>query len=76
MLTLLIIISAAITIYALNQYHKWQLSFYREEVELLELENRLQAERIQELERERGRLHFQLLAHLSEPGQQVNVYRN
>ena len=46
------------------------------EIETLELETRLQAERIEQLEQERARLHWQLLAHLSEPGQEVNVYRN
>lgn len=76
MLIIFLIGATIIIISGLNQYHKWQLGLYREELSNSEWEIHCQAERIQELERERARLHFQLLAHLNEPGQQVNVYRN
>ena len=52
------------------------IAINREEIERLELENRLQAERIRELELERARLHLQLLCNWNEPGQQLNAYRN
>jgi hypothetical protein len=76
MLTIFIIGAAIIIINGLCQYHRWQLESERLDRVLLETSHRMQAERIQELERERARLHLQLLAHLSEPGQNVNVYRN
>jgi hypothetical protein len=76
MLTIFIIGAAIIIINGLCQYYRWELESERLDRVLLETTTRMQAERIQELERERARLHLQLLAHLSEPGQNVNVYRN
>lgn len=89
---MLIIISAILTTliicYLLSRYYERHLSRYQEAwlkqqwvifwqfQRIEELENGWQAERIRELEEERARLHFQLLAHLSEPGQQWNSYRN
>ena len=54
----------------------WILRLQLQEIEILHQEVRLQAQRIEELETERARLHWQLLAHLSEPGQEWNSYRN
>jgi hypothetical protein len=76
MFTLFLIGCVAIIINGLHQYHKWQLSFYQDELSHLQHQNNLQAEKIEQLETERARLHWQLLAHLNEPGQEVNAYRN
>lgn len=63
-------------LYCLSEWYHWRLEMDTLDTELLRRENELQAERIDRLEQERARLHLQLLSHLSEPGQQINAYRN
>lgn len=60
----------------LRQHYQEQLDLYKEANQFHRQTIRCQAERIEQLEQERARLHWQLLAHLSEPGQEVNIYRN
>lgn len=63
-------------LYCLSKWYHWRLEMDTLDTELLRQENQLQAQQIDRLEQERARLHLQLLSHLSEPGQEVNIYRN
>lgn len=60
----------------IRQHYQEQLDLYKGANDYHHQTILCQAERIEQLEQERARLHWQLLAHLSEPGQEVNAYRN